>query len=887
METKNHHHAPAHAAHHHLVHLAHPTEPGVPWYVGYLPGHAWLPMGLLAAGMLAVLVGRVWGRHRLAAAGGWWELRLGERVSRPALEAFVRTLAGGLPRPLLRARPWVALSVSSQEDRAGCGLFVSGGLSPAQVCAAVEQALGGVTVEAENSALSVDADGDVCWRVASLAPVGSRFLPLRVDHRVDPVGQVLASLRAQQAGEGGVVQLVLQAPARSASRRARSQAARLRAGRGLQSGLSLRALEWLGSSLGGMLDVLTPSSPHPMGCPAPARAADPFSLERARAIDAKAGTLLLAATLRVGASASGRRRARGRLGGLLAAFGQYQELGGLRHRWEPFCAQRLARCLPPVKPRLLLSSGEAAALIAIPEESALAPVSFTEAPSRRISPVAQAPSRGLLLGRSDHSGFDREIRVEPHALLQHAHVLGPTGRGKSTLLLNMTVEAIRAGMGGMVLDPTGELTALILDRVPRERQEDVDLLDLGDQSHPPALNLLACPPGEGDAHAQAMCGIFARLFARFWGPRTEDILRSALTTLLVGRDPAGPAPTLADVLTLLSDPGERSRYRASDPVALDVFWRQWQTLSEPARVQALAPLSNKLRALLGHRMLRNMLCQPAAPDMRERINGGRWLLVSLPQTLGEDAADLIGSVLLHRAWQAAQRLGPLAHSHRPPFLCLIDECHRFCHLPQGMATALAQARGYGLGFVLAHQHLAQVSDQGLAEAIDANAQTKICFALQAADAKRMALHFQPRLDAYDLQHLGSYTIACRILHDARELPAATATTLPPPKPTPGDVADLIRQRARSHATERSVVEATIRSRYGRIEQPPPGRAQADDLDHAVLGLESVGGAPLDAPFDAPSDGAPLPPIIPPHDGDLSPDTNPDYEQFLPLPGRRL
>ena len=65
----------------------------------------WLPAGLLAVGLLAVLVGRVWGRHRLAAAGSWWELRLGERVSRPALEAFARTLAGGLPgRCLVRGR---------------------------------------------------------------------------------------------------------------------------------------------------------------------------------------------------------------------------------------------------------------------------------------------------------------------------------------------------------------------------------------------------------------------------------------------------------------------------------------------------------------------------------------------------------------------------------------------------------------------------------------------------------------------------------------------------------------------------------------------------------------------------------------------------------------
>jgi TraM recognition site of TraD and TraG len=878
----------------------HAEVAGDPWYVraiegfshavlsvfGFLLGHVWLPAGLFAVVVLVVLVGRVWGRHRLASAGSWWEIRLGEQVSRPALETFMQTLSGGLPRRLFGAAPWVALSVSGWEDRAVCGLFISGGLSPAVIRAAVEQALGGVTVEATDGVLP-DAGSGACWRVASLAPVGSRFLPLRVDHRVDPAGQVLASLRAQEAGEGGVVQLVLQAPVRSASRKARRQAARLRSGRGLQPSLSLQVLDGVSSILGGVLDVLTPGSLHPVGRPVSAQVADPFSLERARAIEAKAGMPLLAATVRVGASAKGRRRARGRLGGLLAAFGQYRELGGLCRRWELFCAQRLALCMPPVKPRLLLGTGEAAALIAVPEQSALAPVSFTEAPSRRVAPVAQAPSRGLLLGRSDHSGFDREIRVEPRALLQHTHVLGPTGRGKSTLLLNMTVEAIRAGMGGIVLDPTGELTGLILARIPSDREGDVDLLDLGDQRHPPALNLLACPPSESDAQAQAICGIFARLFSRFWGPRTEDILRSALTTLLCGRDPDGPAPTLADVLTLLSDPGERSRYPASDPVALDVFWRQWQTLSEPARVQALAPLSNKLRALLGNRMLRNMLCQPAAPDMRERINNGRWLLVSLPQTLGEDAADLIGSVLLHRAWQAVQRLGPLAHSDRPPFLCLIDECHRFCHLPQGMASALAQARGYGLGFVLAHQHLAQVSDHGLAEAIDANCQTKICFALAAADARRMAPHFQPRLDAYDLQHLGSYTIACRVLHDARELPAATATTLPPPKPTPGDTVGLICQRARSRAIERRAVEAAIRSRYGRIEQPPAGRAQADDLDREMLGLESAGGAPFGAPYDAPPDGAPPPPTIPHHEGDPGSDANPDYEQFPPIPGRRL
>jgi hypothetical protein len=837
----------------------------------------------LVAVAVLVSLARSWDRRRLAASGCWFEVRLGERLSRRSLEAFLRTLAQGLPRRWFGARPWVGLSVRSDEDRATLALFVSGGVPAAQVRAALEQALGGARVQGATAAVGpVSTAGAACLRAAGLGATPSRFLPLRVDHGVDPAGQLLAALRAQAAGEGGAVQMVLQAPSRSLRRRALREAAGLRAGRGLQAGRFVGLLNSVVAFAGGMVDVFVASSGRGRDAARTASRAlqtpEPFALERARAIEAKVSQSLFVVTVRVAAWAPSRRRARGRLSGLLAAFGQYHELGGLRRTREPFCARRLARCLPALRPPLVLGCGEVAALVPVPEESALAPLSFGEAPARRIAPVSDAPTHGLLLGRSNRSGFDRDLRIEPRALLQHAHVLGPTGRGKSTLLLNMTVEAIRAGMGGIVLDPTGELTSLILARIPQEQVGRVDLLDLGDTSFPPALNLLACPAGEGEAQAQAICGIFARLFSRFWGPRTEDILRSALTTLLGGADPAGAAPTLADVLLLLSDPGERSRYRTSDPVALDVFWRQWQTLTEPARVAALAPLSNKLRALLGNRALRNMLCQPAAPDMRQLIGDGRWLLVSLPQTLGEDAADLIGSVLLHRVWQGAQRLGPLAHSDRPPFLCLVDECHRFCHLPQGMATALAQARGYGLGFVLAHQHLAQVADHGLLEAIDANCQTKLCFALQALDAKRMAAHFEPRLNAYDLQHLGPYTIAARVLHDGRELPTATATTLPAPEPSPGDTAGSVRARARTDATERRAVEGTIRSRYGRIESPPTGRAQADEPGDTL----DVDGAPFGAPHDAPSEGAPSTTAIPHHDTTLGSDTDPDNQVSFPV-----
>jgi hypothetical protein len=474
----------------------------------------------------------------------------------------------------------------------------------------------------------------------------------------------------------------------------------------------------------------------------------------------------------------------------------------------------------------LVTPGEAAAMLPLPERPAQAPLSLAEPPARSLAPAVEAPQHGILLGRPDRKGYATELRVEPEAVLQHTHLLGPTGRGKSTLLLNLAIEWIAAGLGLALLEPKGDLVHALLQRIPSSRIDDVVLLDLGDQSYPPAFNLLACRSEESDLQVEALTGIFRRLFTRFWGPRSEDILRSALATLLTGGRRRESAPTLAQVLELMTDPSERGRYVVRDPVALAQFWRQWNEFSTGQREQALAPLSNKLRAFLSQRQLRNVLCQPEAPDFEGLVAEGKILLCSLPKgVLGVDAASLIGSVITYRLWPAAQRLGPTWG--RPPFVCLVDEFHQFCHLPQGLAEALAEARGYGLGFVLAHQHLGQLTDRELAEAVEANCQTKVCFALSPHDAARMVRHFEPRLSAYDLEHLGAFRIACRVAHEGRQLPAATCETLPLPSRTEGDPEFVIRRRTQATARTREEVEALLVQRFAREAEPPPGRAEAD------------------------------------------------------------
>jgi TraM recognition site of TraD and TraG len=816
----------------------------------YLLHLAELAAVIVAAALGLWLVGRglaVWYRRRLAASGVRFEIALPEELDRQALVNFFLSL-GTLLRPRLLGRtPWIGFAFVAYEQRLRLDLFCSGDVPSPSVKASLEAELGGASIERAASCELVTArgrDSSTCSLFAAESPC----LPHTTDHKSDPSRMVLAALAGQSANEGAIVQLLVRPAPSKARKRALAQARRLR--RGGQRSLWPTPLRFGAELIEDLLDIFVPSSASSgSAATKPASAPDPWGVERAKLLEEKAAQPLLAASLRLVAFAPDRRRARERLAVLAASLAPFHGHARLRRGHERFFWPRLRAWLPPLRPRLLLTPGEAAAILPLPERSAEAPLSLAVPPARPLAPAVEAPRHGILLGRPDREGYASELRVAPEALLQHAHVLGPTGRGKSTLLLNLALEWIEAGLGLALLEPKGDLVHALLQRIPSSRIDDVVLLDLGEQSYPPAFNLLACRTEEADLQVEALTGIFRRLFTRFWGPRSEDILRAALATLLTGGRGDAPAATLAHVLELLTDSAERGRYVVRDPVALAQFWRQWNEFSTGQREQALAPLSNKLRAFLSQRQLRNVLCQPQAPDFERVVAEGKILLCSLPKgVLGVDAASLIGSVITYRLWHTAQRLGPAWE--RLPFLCLVDEFHQFCHLPQGLAEALAEARGYGLGFVLAHQHLGQLTDRELAEAVEANCQTKVCFALSPHDAARMVRHFEPRLSAYDLEHLGAFRIACRVAHEGRQLPTATGKTLPLRPPAEGDPEFVIRRRTQADAKKREDVEALLTERFGREDEPPPGRAEADE--------PSPPGSPAGSPPDGDSRGGGVP-----------------------------
>ena len=443
--------------------------------------------------------------------------------------------------------------------------------------------------------------------------------------------------------------------------------------------------------------------------------------------------------------------------------------------------------------------------------------------SRLLAPASDIARTGRVVAMSSFPGSERPLALSVPDSLRHLHVIGPTGVGKSTLLLNLITQDMQAGRGVVVIDPKGDLAADVIDRVPENRVKDVVILDAADEACPVGFNILAGARATSELLVDQVVGTLHNLFKANWGPRTDDILRAALLTLV-----QEPGMTLCEVPLLLTDANFRRRLvgRIDDPVALGPFWSWYESISEPERTAAIGPVLNKLRQFLLRRSLRNVLGQ-ATPrlDLGKVLRDGQILIVPLTKgLLGEEAAALLGSLLIARLWQTVMARAGRTTTDRRPVFAYIDEFQDYLHLPTDVADVLAQARGLALGLTLAHQHLGQLPPK-LRDAVLANARSRVIFQSAAADARLLGREVAPYLSPADLQGLGAYEVVATLSAGNRIAPPATGQTLPSPGVTGYGAA--VRERSRAaYGTPRDDVETAIRSRHSeRTGSGPVGRRE--------------------------------------------------------------
>ena len=358
----------------------------------------------------------------------------------------------------------------------------------------------------------------------------------------------------------------------------------------------------------------------------------------------------------------------------------------------------------------------------------------------------------------------------------HLYVIGKTGTGKSTLLETLIRQDIEAGVGLALLDPHGDLVERVLATIPASRQRDLTYFDVPDATRPLGFNPLErVAPTKRALAASGLLEVFKKIWAESWGPRLEHILRNALLALL-----DQPEATLADVLRLLADRDFRQRVseRVANAAVRDFWLREFETYPRNFRAEAVAPIQNKVGAFLTHPVLQRIVTQTkSAFDLRRVMDEGQLLVVNLAKgKIGEDAAALLGAMLVSRIGLTALSRAEVPEAERRDFYVYLDEFHSFTTL--SLANMLSELRKYRVNLVLAHQYLSQL-DLQVRDAILGNVGTMIAFRLGLADAEILEKEFAPEVGALDLVNLPNYQIYLKLMIDGTVSRPFSAETVMP------------------------------------------------------------------------------------------------------------
>ena len=393
---------------------------------------------------------------------------------------------------------------------------------------------------------------------------------------------------------------------------------------------------------------------------------------------------------------------------------------------------------------------------------------------------------------------------------RHLHVIGRTGTGKSTLLMSLMLADLHAGRGFALLDPHGDLAAELADSVPPERTGDVLYLDPSDLDHPVGFNPLdRVAADRRPLVAAQLVAAFKHVFAQSWGPRLEYVLLNSLRLLLDGRQ-----PTLVALPRLLVDADFRDQLltTCTDPL-VRLFWtREFADLGERFAAEVLAPVQNKVGAVLSVPALRNILGQNRSTlDIPRIMDGRRILIANLAKgRLGEAPAHLLGAFLVTAFAQAAEARSASVEDDRQDFHLVVDEFQNFS--TESFASILSEARKWRLRLTLCHQYLGQIGE-GLRQAVLANAGSLIVFRCGTEDAQVLGPEFgfdNPQA----LADTANFTAWAKLIRDGMPGDPMLLRTDTPEFPHGGrSVAVISRTRAR-HTRPRALVERNIRRALG-------------------------------------------------------------------------
>ncbi len=509
---------------------------------------------------------------------------------------------------------------------------------------------------------------------------------------------------------------------------------------------------------------------------------------------------------------------------------------------------------------MLLNSDELIGFVHLPSSAVRSPALERETGKTKVAPAIARNATGLLLGTNIHIGESVPVRLSPEQRVRHTHVIGASGTGKSTLLFNLIRQDIETGEGVAVLDPHGDLVDKVLGVIPKDRVNDVILVDPSDTEYPIGFNILSAHSElEKNLLASDLVSVFRRL-STSWGDQMDIVFRNAILAFLE----SNTGGTLLDLRRFLIEPIFRNQFLATVGDSEVVYY--WQKVfPHLTGSKSIGPVLTRLQTLLSQKSIRLMVSQPENRlDFAEIMDGGKIFLAKLPQGLmGAEDSYLFGTLLISKFQQLAMSRQAQAMSLRRDFWLYIDEFDNF--ITPSMAEILKGARKYRLGLTLAHHELHQLQrNADVASAVMSHPATRIVFRVGDEDAKKLAEGFS-FFAAQDLKNLEVGQAIARVERSDFDFNLAV------PLPQAVDEAEAGRRRQEvvtasrgKYGTPRTQIEAALRqSTEQPVEKVVPKPAVAKEEPPATQPAVAEIVVPAPKPAAPPASAEkPLPPVLP-------------------------
>ena len=316
--------------------------------------------------------------------------------------------------------------------------------------------------------------------------------------------------------------------------------------------------------------------------------------------------------------------------------------------------------------------------------------------------AARAPVNVSSILGSDPFGNDIILSGEQRERL--LYLLGISGAGKSTMLINLILQNIEQGNGVCVLDPHGSLIRGVVARVPVDRRKDIILLDITKtKEYVFGLNLYESDNPTDMLEAQKAMERVMHIWERLFHvdrdkPVIDTYTRKCAQTII-----PNPGYTMAEIPRLFTDIPFRNKLllNVKDKEVHD-FWEDYDKDTKTDQMHNKGSILRKLDEFLVP-IVRGIVGQSRSTvRMSDIIDAtpGKILLVRLDKDM-RGITSLIGSIIVAAIRSAAFSRQFMPESERKHFFLYADEFNNFA--TRDFQDFIEETRKFFVFPICAHQ----------------------------------------------------------------------------------------------------------------------------------------------------------------------------------------